>query len=45
MELGALDRFIDEINAVTKEQVNTAIGKYLQLDNTVTVVAGTLPKK
>jgi zinc protease len=39
-----LDTLVADVKAVTREQVNEAIRKYFLMDNTVTVVAGTLPE-
>lgn len=40
-----LDGFPEKVRAVTKEQVNEAIKKYLQINKATTVIAGTFPKK
>jgi zinc protease len=41
----AMDTFVREVRAVTRQQANDAIRKYLTLDKAVTVLAGTLKLK
>jgi zinc protease len=40
--VAALDSFASDVKAVTKDEVNEAIRKYFRLDESVTVLAGTL---
>ncbi len=44
MDVSAMDAYVPQLKAVTKDQVNAAIRKYFDLDHAVTVVAGTLPR-
>lgn len=43
LPLELLDNFARDIKAVTKDQINSALDKYLTLDRAVTVIAGTEP--
>ncbi|TSC62440.1 MAG: peptidase M16 domain-containing protein [Parcubacteria group bacterium Gr01-1014_48] len=39
-----LDTYVDMINSITLDQVNTALQKYVRLDTLVTVIAGSIDK-
>ncbi len=41
LPLELLDNFSRDVKAVTKDQINSAIDKYLTLDKAITVIAGT----
>ncbi|MCH7520208.1 MAG: insulinase family protein [Candidatus Marinimicrobia bacterium] len=41
-QLAYIDEYVDEINAVTLEEVNAAIRKYIRRDNLIQVAAGTI---
>lgn len=43
LPLDLLDNFSRDVKAVTKDQINAAIDKYLNLDKAITVIAGTEP--
>jgi zinc protease len=45
LDTAMLDGFPEKIRAVTKDQVNEAIKKFLQINKSTTVIAGTFPKK
>lgn len=44
-DLNYLDEYVDKINALTLDEVNAAIKKYMDPDKIVIVKAGTLPKQ